>query len=97
MIRSALIAAAFVMTGASAFAAQTVTANLAQARPAAERVVANGSVWSCSGSTCQAATTGAINVRACKALVSKVGPVTSFGSESRALDADELARCNAAA
>lgn len=66
------------------------------AAPAAQsRVIALNAVWNCSGDTCVARPNHAATVRACRQFVNAVGgAVTAYGSASRQLSADELARCN---
>jgi hypothetical protein len=65
--------------------------------PVAEqtRVIANNAVWSCDGDTCFARPAHEATVRACRQFVRESGArVSSYGSETDQLSADELARCN---
>lgn len=65
------------------------------AKPAPEsRFVARDVVWLCEGATCSAARGTSRPAIMCAALVKKVGQVTSFVVDGKALEAAELARCN---
>jgi hypothetical protein len=68
--------------------------------PVAEqtRVIAQNTVWNCSGDTCLARPTHAASVRACRQFVRESGArVSGYGPAGNELDADEIARCNSEA
>jgi hypothetical protein len=65
--------------------------------PASEaRFVARDIVWACKGASCIAGQGTSRPVIMCSALAKAAGPVASFTAGGKALEADELARCNAA-
>jgi hypothetical protein len=67
------------------------------AGPASEaRFVARDVVWACKGTSCIAGQGTSRRVIMCSALAKAAGPVANFTAAGKALDADELARCNAA-
>lgn len=67
------------------------------AGPAPEaRFVARDVVWACKGASCIASQGTSRPLIMCSALAKAAGPVASFVAKDKALDADELARCNAA-
>ncbi|AJA11256.1 Putative secreted protein [Sphingopyxis fribergensis] len=67
------------------------------AGPATEaRFVARDVVWACKGSSCTARQGTSRPLVMCSALVKKAGPVASFATGGKALEAEELARCNGA-
>lgn len=76
---------------------QPTSAVLADAAQAPSgRVIVDGAAWRCEGDACAA--TGGANqpaTRACRRVVAKLGPVTSFSYRGQTLDADEIAACNA--
>lgn len=60
-----------------------------------ERVIAQNTVWSCSGDTCRARPNHSASVRACRQFVRESGArVVAYGPEGGELSADEIARCN---
>ncbi|HEV7314676.1 CC_3452 family protein [Sphingopyxis sp.] len=59
------------------------------------RFVARDVVWACKGASCIAGQGTSRPLIMCSALAKAAGPVTSFTAGGKALDADELARCNA--
>ena len=63
------------------------------------KVVAGGAVFVCEGAECVSAQapSRALTAAACKALAKEVGRVSAFGGDSKSLDAEDLARCNASA
>jgi hypothetical protein len=94
----ALLIAAALFAAAPAFAQTPVTsAVLADAaRAPASRTIIDGASWSCDGATCTA--TGGTNqpaTRACRRVVARFGPVTSFSYKGVVLSAQQLAACNA--
>jgi hypothetical protein len=67
------------------------------ASPASEaRFVARDVVWACKGASCLAGQGTSRPLIMCSALAKAAGPVTSFTAGGKALDAEDLARCNAA-
>ena len=96
----ALLIAAAVFAAAPAFAqpAQAPTRlTLSDAsRAPTGRTIIDGANWRCEGATCTAS--GGANqpaARACRRVVQRVGPVTSFAWKGVELSAAELAACNA--
>ena len=71
---------------------------LQNAGSAPARVIIDGASWSCEGATCTA-NGGASQpaTRACRRVVSRLGPVTAFTWKGETLSAEALATCNAAA
>ena len=63
----------------------------------ATRAVAGAVAWNCNGTTCSAPRGTSRPAIMCARFVREVGTVTNFVSNGQALDAQELARCNAAA
>lgn len=59
------------------------------------RAIAGSVVWNCNGTECSAPRGTSRPVTMCARLAREVGAVASFVADGRALDADELARCNA--
>lgn len=67
------------------------------AAPAPEaRFVARDVVWACKGTSCIAGQGTSRPLVMCSSLAKAAGPVASFAAGGKALDAEELARCNAA-
>ncbi|MBN9480699.1 MAG: hypothetical protein J0I52_10700 [Bordetella sp.] len=94
----ALLAAAVLFAADPALAQTPATsATLADAAKAPTgRVIVDGAAWRCEGDACTA--TGGANqpaTRACRRVVAKLGPVTSFSYRGQALSAEEIAACNA--
>ena len=95
----ALLAAVALFAAAPAFAADAPATSLTLADAAkapAGRVIVDGAAWRCEGASCTA-TGGASQpaARACRRVVAKLGPVTSFSYKGQALRAEEVAACNA--
>lgn len=86
---------AFLSTGAAAAGGTYYRAELASPAPQA-RFVARDVVWACKDAGCIAGQGTSRPLVMCSALVKAAGPVTSFTAGGKALDADELARCNGA-
>lgn len=59
------------------------------------RFVARDVVWACKDTSCIAGQGTSRPLIMCSALAKAAGPVTSFVAGGKALEADELARCNA--
>lgn len=94
----ALLVAAVLFAAAPALAeAPATSAVLADAaKSPAGRVIVDGATWRCEGDACTA--TGGSNqpaTRACRRVVAKLGPVTSFSYKGQTLNEDEIAACNA--
>ena len=94
----ALLIAATLLVAAPAFAdAPVSSAVLADASTApAERTIIDGASWRCEGATCTA--NGGANqpaTRACRRVVARFGPVSSFSYKGVALTAEQIAACNA--
>lgn len=99
IIRSTLIAAVLSAGFAGAAYARDGVATVRLAAPVSEntRVIAVNTLWNCDGDTCRARPSHAISVRACRQFLREAGAgirIVSYGAEGRALNADELARCN---
>ncbi len=98
---SASLASAVLM-GSAAFVSTATAAGGAYyraelANPATEaRFVARDVVWACKGASCTAGQGTSRPLVMCSALVKKAGPVASFAAGGKALEAEELARCNGA-
>ena len=86
---------AFASTAATAAGGTFYRAELASPAPEA-RFVARDVVWACKDSSCTAGQGTSRPLIMCAALAKKAGPVTSFIAGGKALEADDLARCNAA-
>ena len=85
---------AFWSAAASAAGGPYYRADLAS--PASDaRFVARDVVWACKGASCIAGQGTSRPLIMCSALAKAAGPVASFTAGGKALDADELARCNA--
>lgn len=98
IIRSTVIAtllsAGFVGT---AYARDVATVRLASPVSEATQVIAINTLWNCDGDTCRARPNHAVTVRACRQFLREASDgtrVVAYGTETRALSADELARCN---
>lgn len=92
---AALIGAlAFASSAATAAGGAYYRAELASPAPEA-RFVARDVVWACAGADCIAGQGTSRPLIMCAALAKKAGPVTSFTAGGKALEAEDLARCNA--
>lgn len=60
------------------------------------RTIASGLVWSCAGTDCTANRGTSRPVIVCKRLAKELGPISAFAANGKPIDADDLARCNAA-
>jgi len=95
----ALLIAAALFAAAPAFAqtpvnTSAVLADAARAPTAA--VIIDGASWRCDGASCTA--NGGANqpaTRACRRVVARFGPVSSFSYKGVALSAAQIAACNA--
>ena len=95
--RALLIAAAlFAAAPALAQTAPTSAVLADAARAPATRTILDGASWRCEGATCTAH--GGANqpaTRACRRVVARFGPVSSFSYKGVALTAEQIAACNA--
>ncbi|HMO73720.1 MAG TPA: hypothetical protein PKD99_06980 [Sphingopyxis sp.] len=60
------------------------------------KFVSRGVVWSCAGNSCVAGRGTSRPLIMCAGLAKDAGAVTAFIADGKALEADELARCNGA-
>ncbi|MEY3841530.1 MAG: hypothetical protein RLZZ542_640 [Pseudomonadota bacterium] len=93
-----LLLAAALLAAAPAFAQTPATSAVLvdAARAPAARTIIDGASWSCTGATCTA--TGGANqpaTRACRRVVARFGAVSSFSYKGVALNAEQIAACNA--
>ncbi|MFN6934354.1 MAG: CC_3452 family protein [Tsuneonella sp.] len=58
------------------------------------RPIASGLVWKCAESACTAGEASSRPAIVCARLAKEVGPLTSFSAGGKALEAEDLARCN---
>ncbi len=86
---------AFASSAATAAGGTYYRAELASPAPEA-RFVARDVVWACKDASCLAGQGTSRPLIMCSALAKKAGPVTSFVAGGKALEAEDLARCNAA-
>ncbi|HJS12286.1 CC_3452 family protein [Sphingopyxis sp.] len=86
---------AFASSAATAAGGTYYRAELASPAPGA-RFVARDVVWACTDASCIAGQGTSRPLIMCSALARKAGPVTSFTAGGKPLEADDLARCNAA-
>jgi hypothetical protein len=95
-LAAACVAAAAFST--AAFAAEPVTAKLAQPVAQPTKFIAGGAVFNCEGDTCVAGatTSGTYAVDTCKVVAAKVGAVATFTGR-HSFDDARLAQCNVAA
>lgn len=89
----AAFAAATALTPANAAGGAYYRAELASPAPAA-KFVARDIVWSCDGAACGAGRGSSRPLLICAGLAKKAGEVKSFVADGKALEADDLARCN---
>jgi hypothetical protein len=61
------------------------------------KFVARGVVWSCEGTNCVGARGTSRPLMMCASLVREAGEVKGFVADGKALEAEDLARCNGAA
>ncbi|HEY2482841.1 MAG TPA: hypothetical protein VGI30_11680 [Caulobacteraceae bacterium] len=90
--------AAFSLAG-TALADTRVVATLDKPQATNASFIAAGAVWNCAGTTCIAsvAPDDSAGVSGCQELAHKIGPVTAYAGEAKALDGKGLERCNKAA
>ena len=98
MLRTTALVAALAALAAPAFAASTFVAQLETPVAEQERFVANKALWSCEGDTCTAELTRkSPTVRSCRKFVKEIGPITTFGTDDKALSDEDVAACNESA
>jgi hypothetical protein len=97
MVKSFLVLAALVAAAPAQAAAPHYAAELAQARPAAERLVVHDIAWRCAGAGCVAGRSDSRPLTDCMALARQAGALKSFAVEGAALPPDQLEKCNAVA
>ena len=83
----------------SAFAETSVTATLDTPQATPAQFIAAGAVWNCSGATCATgvAPDDSGGLSGCKALAKKIGKISAYSSDAKALDSKSLDKCNAVA
>lgn len=69
------------------------TATLAQPTED-DRAIAGGIAWACAGTTCVANKGTSRPSRICRGLSREMGEITNFTAKGKALDEDDLNRCN---
>ncbi len=96
-MRALLIAAALFAAPAVAQTPAATSLTLADAAKAPSRpLIIDGARWSCEGAACTAS--GGSEqpaTRACRRVVQRLGPVTSFSWKGEALTDEQVAACNA--
>ncbi|MEY2503533.1 MAG: hypothetical protein QOI07_3870 [Verrucomicrobiota bacterium] len=97
MVRNLFLLAALLAAAPAQAAAPHYSAELAQARPAAVRMVADDIAWRCAGAGCVAGRSDSRPLTDCLALARQAGALKSFTVEGTALPPDQLGKCNAAA
>lgn len=94
-VRSIVIAAIASVSFIGAAHARDIFTVQVEGAAASRQIIAQNTVWTCEGDTCRARPNHDVSVRACRQIARELGArVVSYGSEGRALSADELARCN---
>jgi hypothetical protein len=91
-----LFALAALAAAASPAAAATYSAKTSSTAPA-ERIAARDILWTCASGACTGSTANSRPVVLCESLAKKAGRIDSFLVDSRAINSDELQRCNASA
>lgn len=96
-MRALFIAAALFAAPAVAQTPTATSLTLADAAKAPSRpLIIDGARWSCEGAACTAS--GGSEqpaTRACRRVVQRLGPVTSFSWKGETLTEDQIAACNA--
>jgi len=94
LIAATLLVAAPALAQAPNAATSAVLADASRAP--ASRTIIDGATWNCEGAACTA--NGGANqpaTRACRRVVARFGPVSSFSYKGVALTAEQIAACNA--
>jgi hypothetical protein len=97
MTRKPFVLAALLAAAPAYAAAPHYAAELAQAAPAAERMVVHDIVWRCGAGGCVAGRSSSRPLTDCMALARQAGVLKSFAVEGAALPPEQLEKCNAAA
>ena len=71
-------------------------ATLAAPLAAPRQKILDGALWKCAGDSCAAPAEGSRPVLVCARVAAEFGAVARFTTPDGALEADKLARCNAA-
>jgi hypothetical protein len=97
-VAAACAALATLSISTAAFAADPVTAKLAQPVAQPVKFIAGGAIFNCDGDTCvaQATTTETFSTASCKQVAAKVGQIAAF-TGVRAMDEQRLSACNLSA
>ena len=97
-LAAACAALATLSISTAAFAADPVTAKLAQPVAQPVKFIAGGAMFDCDGDACVArtATSETFSTATCKQVAAKVGQVAAFSS-NRAMDEQRLGACNLSA
>ena len=96
MLRSTLLAAAFLGLSAPAFAGGFT---FETTEPVSKgQVIALSTVWKCEDTVCKGdLDRKKVTVRLCKKIAKEAGEITAFSNGKSALTAEELAECKSAA
>ncbi|MES1197412.1 MAG: hypothetical protein ABUL55_02195 [Pseudomonadota bacterium] len=90
---AALFAASF--TGSAFAQDKTVTVHLSTPLAAPTRIIAQNTIWNCSGDTCVALSHRDPTAHECHVFVREARQaVTAYGTADQQLSSDELAHCN---
>ncbi|MFM9978393.1 MAG: CC_3452 family protein [Sphingomonadaceae bacterium] len=95
MVRNLIAAATLAIAGIAHAQAPVVTAVPANA--ISGKIVVGDVLWACSGAACTTARITARPAIACAQVVKQIGAVSSFAVGETALNAEDLAKCNARA
>lgn len=97
-LAAACAALATLSLSTAAFAAEPVTAKLAQPVAQPVKFIAGGAIFNCDGDACvaRAATSQTFSTATCKEVAAKVGQVAAFSS-NRTMDDQRLSACNTSA
>lgn len=98
-MRALCLAAVLVAAAAPALAQEPSSLTLKTPVAGVTHTIIDGVDWTCTGASCLG-TPGGLDQsadRACRRVVAQLGPVTAFAWQGRALSAEKVAACNAAA
>lgn len=93
MTRTLTLAALLALPAAASAGTYTATPSSA----ADGRVITRTASWTCGGAACTATSSASRPLVLCQGLAKKVGALSAFTADGRALAAEELAKCNAMA
>jgi hypothetical protein len=98
-IHTLVLALIFSATAGAALADGRAEAKLLAPLAKPVTVMAGEAFWTCQGSNCVAepASEQILTVSACKAVAKAAGPISAYGVDRRALPANLMVKCNAAA